>query len=232
MNFKLSEKEILESLRQSLFLLGKNNATNQSVYELSNMVPGILHINSKENFVPNFFNKKGEEIFNCTADQVSSLGVEIIKDVVHPDDLQIPAHVLMPFIEKDDRTSEVSFFQRLKHAKDIDYKWYFTSCKISNNSLLCMSHAIDNLKTNQRQLQLLLEENAFLKKNFQKFNKLTKREKEVLKKLALGYTALMISDELFISINTVKTHRQRIFKKLEVKTFTDLYRYAFHFDLL
>lgn len=46
---------------------------------------------------------------------------------------------------------------------------------------------------------------------------LSERELEVLRLVAKGNTYLMIADQLFISIDTVKKHLSNIFKKLRVK---------------
>lgn len=47
---------------------------------------------------------------------------------------------------------------------------------------------------------------------------LTKREKQILECLACGQGNKEISDSLYISIETVKTHIKNIFQKLEVKS--------------
>jgi DNA-binding CsgD family transcriptional regulator len=47
--------------------------------------------------------------------------------------------------------------------------------------------------------------------------RLSKRELEVLQLMAEGLSNLQIADQLFISLNTVKTHSSKIFEKLEVK---------------
>lgn len=47
---------------------------------------------------------------------------------------------------------------------------------------------------------------------------LTKREKQILECLALGQGNKEISDSLYISVETVKTHIKNIFQKLEVKS--------------
>lgn len=46
------------------------------------------------------------------------------------------------------------------------------------------------------------------------------REMEILKLINKGYSNSKISEKLFISVNTVKTHLKHIFKKLEVKSRT------------
>ncbi len=55
---------------------------------------------------------------------------------------------------------------------------------------------------------------------------LTEREIEVLKSVACGYSSKEIADLLFISINTVITHRKNITEKLGIKTISGLTVYA------
>lgn len=59
-----------------------------------------------------------------------------------------------------------------------------------------------------------------------KTDPLTKREKEVAKLLAEGKSSKEIADLLYISIYTVRRHRDNIMKKLELKGLADLVRYA------
>jgi NarL family two-component system response regulator LiaR len=46
---------------------------------------------------------------------------------------------------------------------------------------------------------------------------LSKRELEVLQLMAKGLSNQEISDSLFVSLNTVKTHSSKLFEKMEVK---------------
>ena len=56
--------------------------------------------------------------------------------------------------------------------------------------------------------------------------RLTPREREILRLLALGYTNREAATELNISVRTVETHRASILAKLRVRTRADLVRYA------
>lgn len=55
---------------------------------------------------------------------------------------------------------------------------------------------------------------------------LSKREKEVLPLVALGYNNRDIAEKLFISVKTVEVHKANIRKKLEVDSYADLLRYS------
>jgi DNA-binding NarL/FixJ family response regulator len=65
-----------------------------------------------------------------------------------------------------------------------------------------------------------------------KLPKLTKREKEVLILVAEGLTNLQISEKLFISIDTVDSHRKNLHTKLNVKNTAMLIRFATENGLL
>jgi len=55
---------------------------------------------------------------------------------------------------------------------------------------------------------------------------LTHREKEILQLIASGLISKEIADKLYISVNTVNTHRQRIIEKLNVSNTYEAIRYA------
>ena len=55
---------------------------------------------------------------------------------------------------------------------------------------------------------------------------LTEREQVILKLIALEYSGKEISEKLFISVNTVETHRKNLLKKLNVKSSIGLAKYA------
>lgn len=61
---------------------------------------------------------------------------------------------------------------------------------------------------------------------------LSEREIDVLKAVATGYANKEIADKLFISINTVITHRKNITDKLGVKTIAGLTVYAIMNNLI
>ena len=61
---------------------------------------------------------------------------------------------------------------------------------------------------------------------------LTKREKEILKLIAGGLTNIQVAEKLFISIDTVDTHRKNLHNKLNVKNTATLIKTAIEHNLL
>lgn len=59
-----------------------------------------------------------------------------------------------------------------------------------------------------------------------KDKKLTRREIEVLRYVAEGFTSREIAEKLFLSLNTVNTHRMNIMKKLDIHDTAGLVKYA------
>ncbi|MDX9789796.1 MAG: response regulator transcription factor [Candidatus Kapabacteria bacterium] len=58
------------------------------------------------------------------------------------------------------------------------------------------------------------------------YNGLTEREIEILKLISLEYSGKEIGEKLFISANTVETHRRNLIRKLNVKNTVGLVKYA------
>jgi two-component system response regulator NreC len=63
-------------------------------------------------------------------------------------------------------------------------------------------------------------------------NKLSPREVEVLRLIALGHTSVEIAQRLHLSPRTIETHRAHIHKKLALKTRAELVRYALRRGLI
>lgn len=63
-------------------------------------------------------------------------------------------------------------------------------------------------------------------------DRLTPREQEVLRLIALGHTSVEIASGLGLSPRTIETHRARIHRKLGLTTRAELVRYALRHELL
>ena len=62
--------------------------------------------------------------------------------------------------------------------------------------------------------------------------RISEREYEVLQLISMGYYTKHIAQELFISHNTVKTHKKHLFVKLDVFNAPFLVRRAFEYGFI
>ena len=71
-----------------------------------------------------------------------------------------------------------------------------------------------------------LASNHNIDDHFQKSHNLTSREMEILKLISIDYTSQQIAQKLFISLNTVDTHRKNMAQKLNVTGKAGLLKFA------
>ncbi len=80
--------------------------------------------------------------------------------------------------------------------------------------------------------ELILKfESVYLNKINVKKPDLSKRELDVLMLIGEGYTSAEISNKLVIDIRTVETHRTHIMHKLQLKSLSELIKYAVQYNL-
>lgn len=63
----------------------------------------------------------------------------------------------------------------------------------------------------------------------EKYNSMTNRERQVFKLVLKGLTTSQIAEQLFVSVETIKTHRKVIIKKLKISNLNDWLTYSYVF---
>lgn len=133
----------------------------------------------------------------------------------------------------------VSFFQQVRTSKTRKWDWYMSSVRVfeRNNKNEPISTITTALKVDPEHFFTskavrLLEENEFLKKNYKNFSRLSNREIEVLRLVALGKSTIEIANDLHISNDTAQTHRRNMKKKLKIENNYEIAMYARAFNLL
>ena len=61
---------------------------------------------------------------------------------------------------------------------------------------------------------------------------ITKRERHILQLVSLGMSSIQIASELYISVETVKSHRKNMRRKLDACNGASLIRAAFYHGIL
>lgn len=219
----------------------------QKITELDNFLP----INSTFYCITNTQTLKFEYIsknmFSCIGidkEVLHEKGMEYLWSRMHPDDIECWLNAmkeLMAFTLSeipDDNRSKMSYTwnYRLKHANGNYVNVIQNTTPIEFDSLkkpivglahytIVGSHLEMNVCASAKMLNENEEYETLYFNNFsQKLlsDGLTNRERDVIRLLILNQSSKEISKKLFISSNTVDTHRRNILKKLKISSTGEL----------
>jgi DNA-binding CsgD family transcriptional regulator len=219
--------------------LRKINRKISAIEAIAQDIPGVIIIHNIEDGSVVYMSKRGLDILGVTLQEVIDMAADYHANFFNPEESKEYVPKLLSHLERNNDDEILSLFQQVRPLVKEAWTWYLTSVKIfmrdeDGKPILTISVAlpVDPQHDITSKVSRLLEENNFLRKNLKKFTTLGKREKEVLKWLALGRSSSEIANELFISVSTVETHRKNIRQKLEVSTSYQLSQYARAFDLI
>jgi len=208
--------------------------------EFAQKIPGVVIVHDLRDGSVAWMSPRGTELLGVTLEEITSIqSAEYYALYFNEQDAADYVPKILGLLQENNDSNFCTFFQQVKHKGALDWTWYMSSVKVflrdSNNvPLLTLTIAmpIDAMHHMIQKAEKLLEENNFLKKNYQCFDALTIREREVLKYVALGLSSNEIAGKLFISEFTVTTHKRNIKSKLNTNSTADLIKYARAFDLI
>jgi DNA-binding CsgD family transcriptional regulator len=206
----------------------------------ADILPGAVIINDIRSGVAIWMNKKGLKELGITLDEMSGMSAkDYYSKYFNEEDAKDYVPKILELVKQNIDEESITFFQQVRINNQEKWVWHISSTKILMRDdeyqpvlLLTISFPIDSNHAMTSKAAKLLEENNFLRKNLHEFAKLTPRETEVLKHIAIGKNAIECGKDLFISPQTVDTHRKNIRKKLGTSSFFELFQYAKSFDLI
>ncbi|MFD3001024.1 LuxR C-terminal-related transcriptional regulator [Pontibacter toksunensis] len=194
--------------------------------KIVHQVPANIYISSLEKGVV-WCNKTNEETLGYSLDEIMEMGgYEYLYKIVHPEDHNVPDDSVNHYKHFDG--AEFGGIFRAKHKDAKEYKWFMGWAKAYKKDkdgnvkeLLCVDVDLSPQMNTDKQLAEALKENLKLR-NKLLLKSLRKREIEVLTLVCQGYSTKEIATKLFISNNTVSTHRKNIQHKLGTNNVADL----------
>jgi DNA-binding CsgD family transcriptional regulator len=203
------------------------------------IMPSVVIIQQLEPFQSIYMSSRGLDELGITLEELKEMGTEYLQRFFNLEDSVDYLEKLKRLLFKNDYEETFTFFQQVKFKNMEDWVWHIGSTRIffkdgkgQPSHIVTIAIPIDKLKHIPNKAERLLEEKNFFHSNLRKFLTLGKREKEVLKLVALGKSSPEIAHELFISVQTVNTHRKAIKQKLNIASGYDFTLYAQAFDLL
>ncbi|RZL07913.1 MAG: LuxR family transcriptional regulator [Hymenobacter sp.] len=181
----------------------------------------------------------GLRLLGATLDELRALGPAFSPtyfNAVESDEYMARVFQLM---YENDVPDVHTFYQQVRTTERPGWSWYLTAMRrlltnAQGNPLLLMGLAVPLHPDNHfaAKVQRLIDENGFLRQHSAAFSRLTAREREVLARLSRSQSSLEIAEALFISDQTVNTHKRNIRHKLGATTAFELGQYARAFDLI
>jgi LuxR family transcriptional regulator, quorum-sensing system regulator SdiA len=157
------------------------------------------------------------------------LSAEEILDLYHPEDQNMLLEMQSFF--KENRHGIFTAFYKFRNAKG-EYIWFYTAAKVFKLDpaegvfeVLGVSLNLSDQLTYGKNLKLFTQDK--LKKiNHKNVERITTREKQIVKYFSNGFKSREIAELLGLSFHTVNNHRKNILKKLELKNLAALVNFA------
>jgi DNA-binding CsgD family transcriptional regulator len=219
-----------------------NELIKQKIDEIKSIeknLPAMIIIHDIRDSTVVYMSEMALQGLGVNLKELIDMGLEYHERFFNAEDAKDYVPKILGLLERNNDDEIVSFFQQVRQMPNLEWAWFLSSIKIllrdkDNKPVLTLTTSIpvDAQHHIAAKSQRILDENNFLRKNIQIFSKLSSREKEVLKLLALGHSSPEISEILFISDMTATTHRRNIKEKLQAKSQYDYIRFAHAFDLI
>lgn len=203
-------------------------------------LPGVVIIHNIKDWTVTWMSDYGLKGLQVSLEEVTSLSAQdYYSRFFNEEDSKDYVPKILGLLERNNDGEIITYFQQVRISGKCDWTWHMSSSRIFMRDgeglplyTVTMSFPIDAMHHMTGKAARVLEENNFLRRNFQKYSKLSARECEVLRELALGKSSAETAAALFISLSTVDTHRKNIRKKLETTSYYELCQYARAFDLI
>jgi DNA-binding CsgD family transcriptional regulator len=201
--------------------------------------PGVIIIHNIQTRGVEYMSARGLKLLETTMEELRAMGPAYHERFFYPDETDDYLPRVWRIMEQRDFETIVSFFQQVRTNQSAGWSWYFSTarllaCDEANQPLLLISFAcpIEVGSNITAKVQRLLDENNFLRQHSAAFSRLTTREREVLGRLGRSESSAEIAEALFISVQTVDTHRRNLRQKLGAAGHFELGQYARAFDLI
>ncbi len=197
-----------------------------------------------------YLSRKFETVLGYDLEEASREGNQYFDDRIHPEDLEILLTEGLYFLRMGrslpgDQWKDYKYIsdyrvlngkreyvriieQKILLETDKSGKPWLALCILDLSPEQDLSLPARNRLINVKTGELLV----FKEENSTPDESLTRREKEILRLISLGMISKQIADKLFISVNTVNTHRQNIIEKLHASNMAEALHYAGRMNLL
>jgi DNA-binding CsgD family transcriptional regulator len=201
--------------------------------------PGVVIVLSHDCRQVCYMSARGLHALQTAVPELQAMGEAYYARYFNPDEAHEYVPKVVELLERNDLAYSVSFFQQVRTGPGRTFEHYLSTARVLAQGqqgqpllTICLSCRIEPDSHLSAKVQRLLDENAFLRSHAASFASLTGRERQILSHLARSHSSGEIAEALFISVQTVDTHRRNLRHKLGASTAFELGQYARAFDLI
>lgn len=194
---------------------------------------GFYHENDADTIGITYLEEKGCALFGKSLEEIQSEGASFLAECMHPNDIAPSINGLLAY--KAQNTSKpFSYFQRVKLQNKDTYDLYITCASYNKerNVFECVTSSVTQMLEFESVVDAKMDKQAYTQTHLSIYEKLTKREKEVVHHTCLGKSSKEIAEILFLSPQTIETHRKNIRVKTNIINRSELIQFALHFKIL
>lgn len=153
-------------------------------------------------------------------------GPEYTTNMVRPDTVSILKQGISQFKYESHGDRVLSYTQFIKPPERKEYSLLRTHKKFLNENLYMNMYQVHSgAESIFQSLYGMIGPAKISVSDYQRYHSLTNREKQVFFLVIQGTTNREVAYQLNISPNTVRTHRNRVWKKLNIRHFRDCQKY-------
>lgn len=157
-------------------------------------------------------------------------GFDLVKKHIHPQNMQLQKEWVQIFKSSPDMTQCLHYLQMISTKQDASFRIFYSyKKKIDENSFLTLTFLPGQSGKSHELFNEALGDIPFSLATFYRYQSLTTMEKEILFWISKGFTNTQMAERLFVSENTIRTHRNRIWKKLEIRHLREAIQYQEYF---
>lgn len=227
--YKVSETDVEKTTNYLQAVEAFASATNKSIYVIDYEKKGFEYISDNPLFLCGY-----------TMDEVKEMGYDFYFKQVPAKDLELLLKIntvgfdyyeTIPLQDRKEYSISYDFHLKTQEGKTILVHQKLTPLFLNEKGKVWKAICIVSLSTAQNSGNITVHKKNSretfvydLKGEYWKTvlrQELSEREKEILQYSIRGYAISDIADKLFISPDTVKFHRKKMFEKLEVSNITE-----------
>lgn len=208
------------------------------IRQVADLLPVVTIIhNLPKGFTVEYMSENGLAILQTSLEELQTMGTDYHSRFFNEKDAAYYVPKLRDLILKGNSNTAFTFFQQVRSGEAADWDWYLSATRIllsypATQPLLTITQAIriDPSSHLTQKVSHLLHDSLFFRDNYPLYHTLTRREKQVLALIAQAKTNKQIAEELFLSVNTVESHKKNLKAKLHTRDMAELMQFARAFD--